>query len=192
MVKDPVCGMMVKEEKGLKSDYQGQIYYFCSEVCKELFEKNPERYVVLVQPCPATGMEKEKSIAYFSMEIAVDSRIPTYSGGLGILAGDTLRSCADLKVPVVAITLLYKKGYFCQKLDDQGNQYELPVNWNPNDCLKPLSEKIEVQIEGRSVGVKAWQYDICGVTGYSVPVLFLDTDIKENQEEIIMPFKQYA
>jgi len=182
MDKDPVCGMMVRKEKGVKLDYQGEAYYFCSDFCKNLFEKDPEKYVVLIRPCVAPGTEKERSIAYFSMEIAIDSRIPTYSGGLGILAGDTLRSCADLKVPVVAVTLLYEKGYFYQKLDDQGNQYELPVHWNPHDYLRPLPEKIEVQIEGRSVGVKAWQYDIVGITGCSLPVIFLDTDLKENSD----------
>src|SRR4030066_714313 len=182
MLKDPICGMMVKEEKGLKLDYQGQTYYFCSDFCKNLFEKDPEKYVVLVQPRLSPGMEKERSIAYFSMEIAIDSRIPTYSGGLGILAGDTLRSCADLRVPVVAVTLLYEKGYFYQKLDDQGNQYELPVQWNPRDYLRLLPEKIEVQIEGRSVGVRAWQYDIVGITGCSLPVIFLDTNLKENSD----------
>lgn len=182
MAKDPICGMTVKEERGLKVDYQGQTYYFCSDFCRNLFEKDPERYAVLVRPCAAPGTEKERSIAYFSMEIAIDSRIPTYSGGLGILAGDTLRSCADLKVPIVGVTLLYEKGYFYQKLDDQGNQYELPVQWNPQDYLRPLSEKIEVQIEGRFVGVKAWQYDIVGITGCSLPVIFLDTNLKENSD----------
>jgi starch phosphorylase len=90
MAKDPVCGMTVKEEKGIKSLHEGLTYYFCSEFCKNLFEKDPQRYVALVRPCAAPGTEKERSIAYFSMEIAVDSPIPTYSGGLGILAGDTL------------------------------------------------------------------------------------------------------
>src|SRR4030067_3583833 len=112
MAKDPICGMTVKEETGLKFDYQGQTYYFCSEFCKNLFEKDPERYVVLTRPCVAPGTEKERSIAYFSMEIAIESRIPTYSGGLGILAGKTLKSCADLKVPVVAVTLLYERRAF--------------------------------------------------------------------------------
>ncbi len=182
MAKDPICGMTVKEERGVKLDYQGQTYYFCSDFCKNLFAKDPERYVVLIRPCVAPGTEKERSIAYFSMEIAIDSRIPTYSGGLGILAGDTLKSCADLKVPVVAVTLLYEKGYFYQKLDDQGNQYELPVQWNPQDYFRPLPEKVEVQIEGRSVGVKAWQYDIVGITGWSLPVIFLDTNLKENSD----------
>jgi starch phosphorylase len=182
VAKDPVCGMTVKEGEGLKSEYKKQAYYFCSRFCKNLFEKDPERYVVLIRPCVAPGTEKERSIAYFSMEIAVDPRIPTYSGGLGILAGDTLRSCADLKVPVVAVTLLYEKGYFYQKLDEQGSQYELPVHWNAQDYLKPLSEKIEVQIEGRTVGVTAWQYDIIGITGCPLPVIFLDTNLRENSE----------
>ena len=182
MDKDPVCGMMVREEKGVKLDYQGETYNFCSDFCKDLFGKDPERYAALVRPCVAPGTEKERSIAYFSMEIAVDSRIPTYSGGLGILAGDTLRSCADLKVPVVAVTLLYEKGYFYQKLDGQGNQYELPVHWNPQNYLRPLPEKVEVQIEGRTIHVKAWQYDNVGITGCSLPIIFLDTNLKENSE----------
>src|SRR4030067_1179287 len=181
MPKDPVCGMTVKEE-GLKSIHNGQAYYFCSEFCKNLFEKDPEKYVHLAGIIVAPGVEKERTIAYFSMEIAIDSRIPTYSGGLGILAGDTLRSCADLRVPVVAVTLLYEKGYFYQKLDELGDQYELPVQWNPPDYLRLLPEKIEVQIEGRSVRVRAWQYDIVGITGCSLPVIFLDTDLKENSD----------
>ena len=182
MAKDPVCGMTVKEEQGLKLDYQGQTFYFCSEFCKNQFEKDSERHAGLIRPCVAPGTEKERSIAYFSMEIAIDSRIPTYSGGLGILAGDTLKSCADLKVPVVAVTLLYEKGYFYQKIDEQGNQYELPVQWIPGDYLRPLTEKIEVQIEGRPVWVNAWQYDVVGISGCSLPIIFLDTNLKENSD----------
>ena len=74
-------------------------------------------------------------VAYFSMEIALDPDIPTYSGGLGVLAGDTLRSFADLSVPVVAVTLLYRKGYFRQQLDSAGNQSEQPVQWDPAKML---------------------------------------------------------
>ncbi|MDO8721540.1 MAG: YHS domain-containing protein [Syntrophales bacterium] len=147
MAKDPVCGMTVKEE-GVKSDYKGRTYFFCSEFCKNLFEEDQERYVVRLRSFAAPGTAKERSIGYFSMEIAVDSRIPTYSGGLGILAGDTLRSCADLKVPSVAVTLLYEKGYFYQKIEENGNQRELPVQWQPQDYLRRLSEKVEVYIEG--------------------------------------------
>ena len=74
-------------------------------------------------------------IAYFSMEIGLDKHIPTYSGGLGILAGDTLKSCADLNVPIVGITLLSENGYFYQKIDEEGNQIELPTNFNINDFV---------------------------------------------------------
>ena len=84
MVKDPVCGMMVREEKRVKLDYQGQSYYFCSDFCRNLFDKDPDRYVVLIRPCVAPGTEKERSFAYFSMEIAIDSRIPN---------GIRLRAC---------------------------------------------------------------------------------------------------
>src|SRR5215510_15296859 len=75
------------------------------------------------------------TVAYFSMEIALDKAIPTYSGGLGVLAGDTLRSAADLSVPVVGVTLLHRKGYFEQHIDAAGNQTETPSEWNPEDLL---------------------------------------------------------
>lgn len=126
--------------------------------------------------------KKDRKIAYFSMEIGIDSRIPTYSGGLGVLAGDTIKSCADLKVPVVGVCLLYEKGYFYQKLDEDGSQREIPVQWNPKDFLKSLNKKVSVEIEGRNVSIRAWQYEVKGVTGYTVPIIFLDTDIPENSQ----------
>lgn len=125
-------------------------------------------------------LKKERRVAYFSMEIGLDPKVPTYSGGLGILAGDTIKSCADLNVPIVGVSLLYKRGYFYQKLDANGQQTELPTEWNPADFLKLLQPKITVKIEGRSVQVQAWQYRVPGVGGYYVPVLFLDTDIEGN------------
>jgi starch phosphorylase len=174
--------MSVKEEKGIKSYYAGQTFFFCSDLCKKLFDEEPEKYGKPTGISEAEVMEKERSIAYFSMEIAIDPRLPTYSGGLGVLAGDTLRSCADLKVPVVAVTLLYEKGYFFQKLDEEGSQDELPAHWKPEDYLRLLPEKIQVGFEGRSVEVTAWRYEIVGITGYSVPVIFLDTNLPENSE----------
>ena len=74
------------------------------------------------------------------MEIALKPEIPTYSGGLGVLAGDILKSGADMGVPMVGITLLYKKGYFAQKIDKNGRQTEYPVDWNPRDFMTQLSE----------------------------------------------------
>ena len=108
------------------------------------------------------------------------SRMPTYSGGLGVLAGDTLKSCADLKIPVVAVSVLYTKGYFDQKLDTWGAQHELPVAWDPARFLRLLPVTVQVRIENRAVVVRAWQYDIIGSTGYTVPLILLDTNVEEN------------
>src|SRR6059058_4701083 len=93
------------------------------------------------------------TVAYFSMEIALDKAIPTYSGGLGVLAGDTLRSAADLAVPVVGVTLLHRKGYFEQHLDAGGNQSERPAAWRPEEQLEPVDARASVMIEGRVVHV---------------------------------------
>lgn len=122
-------------------------------------------------------------VAYFSMEIALDPDIPTYSGGLGVLAGDTLRSAADLGVPVVAVTLLYRKGYFRQQLDAAGNQTEQPVYWNPAQMLEEMSGRAQVTVEGRPVEIRAWKYTVRGVTGDAVPVYLLDTDLPENSPQ---------
>jgi starch phosphorylase len=129
---------------------------------------------------PLEIMKKDRKIAYFSMEICVDARIPTYSGGLGILAGDMLRSSADLGVSLVGVTLLYKKGYLHQKIGKEGIQQELPEEWNPQDCMQLLPNKILIEIEGRKVWVQAWLFYIKGLDSYCVPVFFLDTDLPEN------------
>jgi starch phosphorylase len=119
-------------------------------------------------------------VAYFSMEIALAEDIPTYSGGLGILAGDTLRSAADLGVPIVAVTLVYRKGYFRQHLDGTGNQFEEPQQWSPEHVVEEVRERVSVTVEGRPVSIRAWKYTIRGVTGDTVPVYLLDTDLPEN------------
>jgi len=121
-------------------------------------------------------------IAYFTMEIAVAEDVPTYSGGLGMLAGDAIRSAADLKVPAVAVSLLYRKGYFFQRLDAAQGQTEEPINWSIEDRLVELEPRANVAVDGRQVAVRAWQYVVRGAGGFEVPVLFLDTDIAENSD----------
>ena len=121
------------------------------------------------------------TIAYFSMDVAIDSDIPTYSGGLGILAGDMLRSAADLGVPMVAVSLLHRKGYFDQRLDAQGNQLESPSKWSPENRLESLPQRVSIAIEGRNVIVRAWKYLFHGVTGDTVTHLLLDTDVDGNE-----------
>jgi starch phosphorylase len=121
-------------------------------------------------------------VAYFSMEIALEPDIPTYSGGLGILAGDTLRSAADLGVPLVAVTLAYRKGYFRQILDSSGNQFEQTQDWDPETQIAEVKQRVTVEIEGRQVSIRAWKYVITGITGEIVPVYLLDTNVPENSE----------
>jgi starch phosphorylase len=130
-------------------------------------------------------MKPDPKIAYFSMEIALEPTVPTYSGGLGVLAGDTIRSCADLGVRMVAVTLLHRKGYFKQTLDAQGNQSEEPAEWPIEDFLErlgPPEPEVQVVIEGRVVHVRAWRYRVRGVTGAEVETLLLDTDLPSNEE----------
>ena len=124
---------------------------------------------------PSTG-----PIAYFSMDVAVDSGIPTYSGGLGVLAGDLLRSAADLEISMVALSLVHRKGYFDQRLDSQGNQLESPAEWSPEKRLSRVGPTVSVSIEGRDVRIAAWQYLFTGITGHAVPLLLLDVDLPEN------------
>jgi len=119
------------------------------------------------------------TVAYFSMEVSLEPAIPTYSGGLGVLAGDTLRSAADLSVPMVAVTLLHRQGYFRQHLDASGNQTESPDLWNPEAILAPLAPRVAVTLEGREVQVRAWRYLVRGLSG-QVPIYFLDTALPEN------------
>lgn len=126
---------------------------------------------------------KEQKIAYFSMEIGIRSEIPTYSGGLGVLAGDTIKSAADLRLPLVAVTLLSKKGYFRQDIDIFGRQIEFPDEWDIESYLSPIKEKVVVRIEGRDVLIGCWVYIVESATGGKVPVLFLDTDLPENDPQ---------
>lgn len=125
-------------------------------------------------------LHNDSRIAYFSMEVALDPAIPTYSGGLGILAGDTLRSAADLGVRMAAVSLIHRKGYFRQHVDEDGNQFEESVPWLPERFLEPMKPVITVSIAGRPVHVRAWRYLIEGVTGHIVPVYLLDTSLQEN------------
>jgi glycogen phosphorylase len=122
-------------------------------------------------------------IAYLSMEIALRPEIHSYSGGLGILAGDTARSCADLELPVVFVTLLSRQGYLRQEIDTQGRQIEHPDPWDPARWCQPLGAKVVVDMAGREVWVRPWLYVLRNPLGYEIPVLLLDTDLDENAPE---------
>jgi starch phosphorylase len=165
VVKDPTCGVPVDPQKTqFKVERWGREYYFCSHYCMRSFLEEPR-------------------VAYFSMEIAVKSEIPTYSGGLGVLAGDTLRSSADLKIPLVAVTLVSHKGYLRQKITAEGQQLESPEDWDPSAFMNPLPNSVDIEIAGENVKIKGWIYDHESVTGGVVPIVFLDTDTEENSPE---------
>jgi starch phosphorylase len=165
IVKDPVCGMPLDPGKAsFKTDFLAKNYFFDSEYCLHSFIKGPK-------------------IAYFSMEIGVDSNIPTYSGGLGVLAGDVIRSGADLRLPMIGVTLVSKKGYLKQKITSDGKQLEYPEDWEPSNYMKLLSQTANLTICGRPVTVGAWVYEQESMTGGTIPVLFLTTDVEGNSPE---------
>jgi len=124
-----------------------------------------------------------QKIAYFSMEIGLSNNIHTYNGGLGILAGDTIRSSADLKVPLVGITLVSRKGHFRQEITSDGKQVEHPDPWEPSQCMQSLSTEVKVQIRKRDVTIRPWLYTVKSQTGGVVSVYFLDTDLEGNNPE---------
>jgi starch phosphorylase len=165
IVKDPLCGMPLDPEKtNFKIDFLAKQYFFDSEYCLRSFVDGAK-------------------VAYFSMEIGVDSNVPTYSGGLGVLAGDVIRSSADLRLPLIAVTLISKKGYLKQKITSDGRQLEYPEEWEPSKFMKSLPETATIKISGRSVKVGAWVYEQESLTGGDIPVLFLTTDVEGNTPE---------
>ncbi len=183
--KDVVCGMTVQENPALVATRDEQAFYFCSDYCRNAFLEHPEQFTSSKTSGVLGSRDDEPSdrhIAYFSMEIAVDPKMPTYSGGLGILAGDTLKSFADLKLPAVGVSLVYRCGYFTQTLSAAGDQLEKPAVWNPSDYAEFVPTKVTVTIENRPVIIRAWRYSIVGATGFRVPVIFLDADDEGNSQ----------
>ena len=122
----------------------------------------------------------QERIAYFTMEIALRSDIPTYAGGLGVLAGDMIRSAADCELPMVTVTLVSRMGYFRQEIDHLGRQTEMPDRWEPDRFARRLGAQVAVPIEGREVWVGAWLYVLEGVVAGREPVILLDTDLDQN------------
>ena len=127
-------------------------------------------------------MDSKEYIGYFTMEIGLEKSMPTYAGGLGILAGDMVRTAADLELPMVAMTLLHRKGYFHQKLDAFGSQTEESVSWPVSGLLLEMMPRCAIEIEERTIYLRAWKYEVKGVNDYVVPVYFLDAALAENSE----------
>jgi starch phosphorylase len=122
-------------------------------------------------------------IAYFSAEIGVSPSLHTYSGGLGILAGDHIKAAADQELDLVAITLLYKEGYFKQRMDEDGNQTEAYPRFSPNPLLEKLDQQVSIPLRGREVKLDIWKYEFIAYHGNTVPVYLLDSDVEGNHPE---------
>ncbi len=164
-VKDPVCGMPLDIQKNpFSAEFLGRQYYFDSEYCMSSFIEGAK-------------------VAYFSMEVGINNDMPTYSGGLGVLAGDVVRSSADLRIPLVGVTLLSKKGYLRQKITPDGWQMEYPEEWDPSEFMKLLPDSAIIKIAGRDVKIGVWVYEQESLTGGTIPVLFLTTDVEGNTQE---------
>jgi len=127
-------------------------------------------------------LKNSTQVAYISMEIAVDSNIPTYSGGLGVLSGDTVRSAADLELPMVGICLCYSSGYFYQFFNEYGEQKEKEISWNFFYEFSKVDKPIKIKIEDKEVLVSAWLYRVIGQSGHILPIYLLTTDIKGNED----------
>jgi starch phosphorylase len=152
------------EKTQFKTEFLTEQYYFDSDYCMRNFIEGPR-------------------VAYFSMEIGVKSDMPTYSGGLGVLAGDVIRSSADLRIQLIAVTLVSRKGYLKQKITPDGTQLDSPEEWEPSKFIRLLPTTVTLRIGERDVKVGAWAFDQQSLTGGVVPVLFLTTDVEGNAQE---------
>jgi starch phosphorylase len=122
-------------------------------------------------------------IAYFSMEIAIRPEMHTYSGGLGVLPGDTVRSCADLEIPVIFVTLVSRAGYFRQEIDADNRETEQPDWWDPEQFCEPLDAMVALRIGPRPVWIRPWLYVHTSPHGHEIPILLLDSDLDQNGDE---------
>ncbi|MCD4694077.1 alpha-glucan family phosphorylase [bacterium] len=121
-------------------------------------------------------------VAYFSMEVAIESDMATYSGGLGVLAGDTLKTFADFGYTALGITLLHEHGYVEQEFDSEGSQIYFPETWGKENYLSKLSFTIKIPFKDRFVVCAVWQYEITGQFGDKVLVYFLDSNVPQNNK----------
>ena len=123
-------------------------------------------------------------VGYFTAEIGIWSELHTYSGGLGVLAGDHVKSAADAGIDLVGVTLLYREGYGRQHIDDSGNQTETFAAIDPADHLIDTGMDLTLPLDGETLYSKVWKVEVVGVNGHVVPVYFLATH-HQNIQNII-------
>lgn len=161
-------------QKALDAGYLERLQKFSNEF---------ENYIS-VSPSNFKKVSSKNPVAYFCAEYGVHNSLPIYSGGLGILAGDHLKSASDMNVPLVAIGLFYRYGYFRQKINHEGLQQEVYLDsFNNELALKPVLDEennpilISIHIRGREVFAQTWLAQIGRISLY-----LLDTNIEPNAE----------
>ena len=122
-------------------------------------------------------------VGYFTAEIGLWSELHTYSGGLGVLAGDHVKSAADAGIPLVGVTLLYHQGYARQHIDDAGIQTETFPEVDMNRLLSKTDIVLELELDGKPLFAYVWMAEVLGQSGHMVPVYFMDTRHPENATE---------
>ncbi|MDP6224515.1 MAG: alpha-glucan family phosphorylase, partial [Candidatus Poseidoniaceae archaeon] len=122
-------------------------------------------------------------VGYFTAEIGLWSELHTYSGGLGVLAGDHVKSAADAGIPLVGVTLLYHQGYARQHIDSNGIQSETFPEFDPSEHLTKTGMTISLNLDGQTLSAYVWRADIVGQSGHIVPVYFIDTRHEANTQE---------
>ena len=127
-------------------------------------------------------MQRMGHIGYFTAEIGLRSELHTYSGGLGVLAGDHVKSAADAEIDLIGITLLYREGYGRQHIDQDGNQSESFAAIDPADHLIDTGLELMLPLDGKTIYSRIWKVEVVGITGHIVPVYFLDTHHPQNSD----------
>lgn len=176
---NPVKFLMRVRKEDLERAAQDEDYLVLYKRVFDLYDRYMSQDTWFAQKYPE---HKEEIIAYFSAEFGLHESHPIYSGGLGLLAGDHCKSASDLGLPFIGVGLLYKQGYFHQRINSAGKQeaeyphlnfYELPITPVNNPDGSQLN--VTVQLQGRTVFVQVWKVKVGRITVY-----LLDTDTSKN------------
>jgi starch phosphorylase len=155
------------------------------------FGEEHRDWFVQLRGTPHYARLRERPVAYFCAEFALTDRMPTYAGGLGVLAGDVVREAADRALPMIAVGLFYNQGYLCVPRQDGSRVTEFCDRTDPSEIgLAPVVDAhgdriiVHIPIQDRSIAVQAWRFDVspADASGAVVPVYLMDTDLSQNTE----------
>ncbi len=181
--RNPILFSTMLSQKRLRQLAEDESFLAHQKKVKEVFE----RHVLSSADYSETPYKQDKAIAYFSMEFGIHESLPLFAGGLGILAGDHLKAASDMSLPLIAVGLLYRRGYFHQFLNKDGwQQEEYPETDLYNLPLKrakdPSGKEVYVSVAGptgQDIRAVLWELNVGRIT-----LLLLDTNLPENSPEV--------